>query len=485
MSEDKTIKIDKKESSVSRREFLKQGAGVLGATCGTSIDMLGATQAAGASVRRPNIVFIMGDGVRPDELGIGGNKLIQTPNIDRIGHEGARFTNGFAINALCSPSRATILTGLYSCKNGVIDNFHQLKPGVPIFSDLLRSSGYEVGFCGKAHQAQGLRNHYWDYYYGYLNQQPYYGASIAEGFHGHIGKDKVIEGYADDVITDHATRWIGSRGETPFCLFLWLKAPHDPYMLPRRLAMQYDDGVIIPKPRTFDEDIKGYPGKPRAFTHADLKLGIDKHHIPTLEALVKSHYAGTMGLDDNVGRIWRALETSGKLDDTVFIFCSDHGYFLGEWHFLDKRLMHEPSIRIPLLVRYPRMIKPETVNREMVLNLDLAPTILELAGVEVPEQMQGHSLEPFLRGRKPSREWRKDWLYTYYESPHAPKNRGVRTDRYKVIEYWEQEPREYELYDLQEDPDELHNLYGEPAYSGIQQHLLQRLGQLRQEMGEV
>jgi arylsulfatase A-like enzyme len=427
----------------------------------------------------------MGDGVRPDELGIGGNRLIQTPHIDRIGREGIQFTNGFAINALCAPSRGTILTGLYPCKHGVIDNFHQLKPGIPIISDLLRSSGYEVALCGKSHQANGLRDHYWDYYYAYLKQQPYFGASIAEGFNGQIGEDKVIEGYADDVITDHAVHWLGSRSDTPFCLFLWLKAPHDPYMLPRRLATLYDDGSRITKPATFDDDIKGYPGKPRAFAHADLKIGTDKHHIPTLEALVKSHYAGTMGLDDNVGRVWRALESSGKLDNTVFMFSSDHGYFLGEWHFLNKQLMHEPSIRIPLLIRYPRAIKPETVNREMVLNLDLGPTILDIAGVKVPQYMQGQSLVPFLRGRSPGNEWRKDWLYTYYQTPDAPKNRGVRTDRYKIIEYWDETPREYELYDLQEDPLERNNLFGDPAYSGLQGHLLQRLVELRREMGEV
>ena len=485
MDKNDDLKKGQNVSALSRRDFLTQSAGVLGAAYAPASAASGASPLMSTSAPRPNIVFLMGDGVRPDEVG-GGNKLIQTPNIDRIAREGASFSNSFAINALCAPSRATVLTGLYSCRHGVIDNKHQLVPGIPILSDFLRKAGYEVAFCGKSHQTEALRNYYWDYYYGYRNEQPYYGASIAEGFHGKVGEDKIIEEYADDAITKHAVGWLQERGEKPFCLFLWLKAPHHPYLPPRSLELKLDDGAIVPKPSTFDEDLKGYPGKPRAFADCRLRLNLDEHHVGMMEALVKAHYASTMGLDDNVGRVLRVLEEKGKLDDTAVIFGSDHGYFLGEWHFVDKRLMHEPSIRTPLFIRYPRLAKAGAVSQKMVLNLDLAPTILELAGLEVPESMQGRSLLPLLQGKEPSSEWRKDWFYAYYESPSTtPRNRGVRSDRYKLIEYWEQSPPEYELYDLQQDPDETHNLYGDSAYSSLQQYLLQRLQELRRETGEM
>jgi arylsulfatase A-like enzyme len=179
-----------------------------------------------------------------------------------------------------------------------------------------------------------------------------------------------------------------------------------------------------------------------------------------------------------------ALEKDGLLDETAIILSSDHGFFLGEWGFYNKMLMHEPSIRIPLAVRYPRLFKPGTVSEQMALNLDIAPTILELAGLKIPESMQGHSLVPLLKGAH-APDWRKDWLYEYYDDRFAPRSRGVRTDRYKLIEYWTQDPVEYEFYDLHEDPAERHNLYGDPRYLELTQQLSQRLNELRTETGEM
>ncbi|MCL5005006.1 MAG: sulfatase [Acidobacteria bacterium] len=478
------------DAGISRRDILKLGAGTLGGALLTvaSPSAVDAQQSSGTGTRKPNFVIFMGDGIQHTELSVAGNLIIQTPNIDRIAREGLRFRNAFVINALCAPSRATILTGLYSRRNGVIDNKQRpIGTGIPIVSDYLRKAGYEVAFCGKSHVAGGLRNYYWDYYYGYLGQKPYVNAPIAEGVDGHIGRDRVAHGYSDDVITMAAADWLEGKREKPFCLYLWLKAPHEPFIPPRNLALLYDDGTKIPVPETFNEDLKGYPGKPRAFAACDNHIGTDSTGVTTLEALVKQRYASTVGLDQNVGRILKVLERTGKLDETVVMFTSDHGYFLGEWHFMDKRLMHEPSIRIPLLMRYPKMIKAGSLNDDMVLNLDLAPTMLDLAGVKVPDSMQGRSIVPFLNGGKPA-SWRKDWYYAFYEYPGAnmvPKNRGVRTERYKLIEYWEFDPKEYELYDLQEDPKELHNLYGEPKYKELAEHLRHRMMELGRETGEI
>ena len=247
----------------------------------------------------------------------------------------------------------------------------------------------------------------------------------------------------------------------------------------------------IPKPLTFDDDLKGYPGKPRAFANANNKIGGPYNRESTdegtacggsLEGIVKDYYAGVVATDDNVGKVVQTLTDLGQLDDTVMLFTSDHGFFLGEWRMYDKRFMHELSIRVPMLIRYPRMIQAGSIAKEMVLNTDLAPTFLDLAGISIPAPLQGHTLVPFLKG-EPPKSWRKDWLYEYYEYPgdnSVRKNRGVRTERYKFIHYYEP-PEEFELYDLQEDPGELHNLYGQSGYAALTKELRQRIGELRKE----
>ncbi len=202
----------------------------------------------------------------------------------------------------------------------------------------------------------------------------------------------------------------------------------------------------------------------------------------SLEELTKDYYAGIVDADTNAGKLFAALSDLGQLDDTVIMFSSDHGFFLGEWRMYDKRLMHEPSIRVPMLVRYPKMIRAGSVADPMVLNLDIAPTFLELAGVEIPQWVQGRSLVPLLQGQAPA-NWRQDWLYEYYEYPgphNVRKSRGIRTERYKLIHYYEA-PEEFELYDLQEDPGELHNLYGDPRYASLTSDLRQRLEELRKQ----
>jgi len=285
-------------------------------------------------------------------------------------------------------------------------------------------------------------------------------------------------------VTEAAIEWLQGRREKPFCLFLWLYAPHDPFLRPRHYLDLFSD-VVIPKPTTFDDDLKSYPGKPKAFVEADNKIGTFEW-AATLESLVKNHYASTMAADDDLGRVLEVLTRTGRLDDTVVMITADHGYFLGEWRLVDKRLMHEPSIRIPLAIRYPKLIKPASVSDKMALNIDIAPTVLALAGLKVPEEMQGRSLVPLIKDN--DSKWRKDWLYEYYEFPGwhmVQKNRGVRTQRYKLIEYYETEPKEYELYDLQADPGENYNLYGDPKYAELTGELLRRLEELRRETGET
>jgi len=481
------------EGKTSRRGFLKAGAGAVGALALGSATPQNAEGPAAQSPR-PNFIFITTDGHRPEALSLNGNNILQTPNIDRIGREGIQFHNSFVVNALCLPSRASALTGLYSHTTGCIDNndSRSIPADVPMFTDLLRAAGYEVALFGKAHVGR-LGGRLWDEYFGFPGAAAdYFWPRIQAGAHGKIASNEVYEGYVDDVVADRAIRWLKRKREKPFCMILWFQSPHSPFFRARRYLDLYSS-VIIPKPATFDDDLTGYPGKPRAFADADNKIGgpYAKHSetrdncARSLEEIVKDYYAGIADVDDNLGKLFQALSDLDHLDDTVMMFSSDHGFFLGEWRMYDKRFMHEPSIRTPMLVRYPRLIQPGSSARQMVLNTDIAPTFLELAGVRMPDRVQGRSLVPMLKGEEPP-SWRKDWLYEYYEypGPHdVRKNRGVRTERYKLIHYYEP-PEEFELYDLQEDPGELHNLYGETSYATLTQDLRQRIRELRKETGD-
>ena len=473
----------------SRRDFLKAGAGALGAL-GVVGNSFGATPGGAAGIYpRPNFVFFLGEGLRSDELSSTGNKIISTLHLDRIVHEGISFRNAFVTYALCLPSRASILTGLYPHRTGAIDNRRRVIPDdVPTIADMLRQAGYEVAFFGKAH-IEDLNKRNWDTYFGIeAAGANYYHPVVTESHHGVVQPSKQYHGYVDDIITERALEWLNKKHDKPYCLFFWFIAPHAPFYRPRRLLDLYN-GVPIPKPSTFDEDLKGYPGKPMAFKNAYNKIGttvLGNDDPRSLEELVKDHYAGVVDNDNNVKKVMDTLEKAGTLDDTALVVSADHGFFLGEWRFYDKRFMHEPSIRVPLAIRYPRMIHAGIVRDEMALNIDIPPTILELAGVKIPEWFQGRSLVPFMKGAPPS-DWRKDWLYEYYEYPAAEQvkpQRGVRTERYKLIHYF-LPPQEFELYDLQEDPEERHNLYGDPRYAKLTKDLQNRIDELRKETGDV
>lgn len=485
-------------SGQSRRSFLKLSAGAVGLTAlGSSPIDAGSSARArdGASEKhgadsKPNFLILIGEGLRADELSFTGNPIIQTPNLDRLGYEGINFKNAFVVNALCSPSRATILTGLYSHTTGCLDNRDRhIPPNVPIFTDLLHEAGYETACFGKAHIRNALTDRYWDYYFGFDHASTdYYHPRIVEGSAGKFGEPQIYHGYVDDLVTERAISWLSQNREKPFCAVFMFQAPHAPFYRSRRNLDLYN-GVRIRKPATFDDDLKGYPGKPRAFADADNKIGttiLGDDDPRSLEEMVKDHYAGVVNNDQNFHSLLETLETAGKLDNTVILLTSDHGFFLGEWRFYDKRFMHEPSIRVPLLIRYPKLIQAGSVVQQMALDLDLAPTVLELAGVDIPSEMQGKSLVPFLKGSAPA-AWRKDWLYEYYEYPgnqQVKPNRGVRTEQYKLIHYY-LPPEEFELYDLEADPGELYNLHGDPRYADLFSHLMNRLHQLRIETGDT
>ncbi len=477
------------EAKSTRREFLQGALAVAGTVAATGIAP--ATAVAQTKPKRPNLVFFFGEGQRADALSIAGHPLLKTPNHDRIGKEGIRFNNAFCTNALCAPARATALTGMYSRSTGALSNEKghiPLPSDIPLFTDLLREAGYEVAILGKVHVRNGVEERNWDYYFGHNDPgNDYANPLFKEGRKGKVEAQKRYSNiYPDDLATDRALAWIDEdRGDKPFCLLLWFVAPHEPFFRPRRHLDLYN-GAPIAKPVTFDDDLAGYPGKPKSFVAAENKIGTTSSHVAcgSLEGMAKDYYAGLVAVDENIGRVLGHLEKKKILDDTAVLHTSDHGYFLGEYRLFDKRLMHEPSIRVPFMLRYPKRVKAGTVRDEMVLDTDIAPTLLDLAGVPIPAHMQGKSVLPLANADNP--DFRKEWYYEYYEWPNPEKvapHRGIRTERYKLIQYV-MDPSEGELYDLRADPGERNNLYGKPEHSDLQARLSTRMEELRSSFPE-
>jgi arylsulfatase A-like enzyme len=479
---------ENERAATTRREFMQGGLAVAGSVLASSVPGAAAAQ---TKTKRPNLVFFFGEGQRADALSIAGHPILKTPNHDRIGAEGIRFRNAFCTNALCAPARATTLTGMYSRSTGALSNEHLNTPlptDIPIFTDLLREAGYEVAILGKVHIRNGVEDRYWDYYFGHNDpSNNYANPFFKEGRKGKIGEEQQYHNvYPDDLTVDRALAWLEeNRGDKPFCLLVWFVAPHEPFFRARRHFDLYRQ-TVIPKPATFDDDLKGYPGKPKSFVDAQNKIGTTPTHVAcgSHEGVVKDYYSGLVAVDENIGRIFSYLEKKNILDDTAIVQGSDHGFFLGEWRLFDKRLMHEPSIRVPMMIRYPKRIPAGTVRDEMVLDTDLAPTFLDLAGIPIPEHMQGKSVLPLAKSADPS--FRPEWFYEYFEWPNPEGVRphhGIRTERYKLIHYV-MEPQEFELYDLVNDPGETQNLYGQPQHEALQQDLWNRMQALQSKIPE-
>ena len=438
----------------------------------------------------PNLVVMMTDDQRFDFMSSAGHPFIKTPNMDRIGKEGVRFTNAFVTNALCAPSRATLMTGQYSHANGVLDNLgSRLKPDAPWLPDELRKAGYEVAFCGKSHVPGHFRDKKWDYYFGFTGQGNYHKAVIAESLpDGTIGKDKPYDGWMDDVVTDKAIAWMAKPRTKPFALFLFFKAPHRQWQPAERHKTLYADSPVK-KPALWDD--LG-TGKPRAFLQAANMFG-QFPDTKDYDNMIRDYCRCLTGVDDNVGKVLKALDDTKKAGDTAVMYTSDNGFFLGEWQRFDKRFMHEPSIRVPMLLRVGNKTpQPGFQPPEMVLNIDIAPTLLDLAGVPIPKAMHGKSVVPLCNNSEGGRpKWRDAWLYSYHEFPdishNVVKHRGVRTAKWKFIHYYEPPfnfREEFELYDLEKDPEERVNLANRPAMKATVDEMKTKLAALRAEVGD-
>lgn len=471
--------------------------------------------ARGAS--RPNILFIMSDDHAAHAISAYGSRINQTPQIDRLAKLGLRLNNCFAANSICAPSRATILTGKYSHLNGVTV-FNRFDGSQWTVAKALQAAGYFTGMIGKWHLVSDPTG--FDYWSILPGQGVYHDPDFIE-----MGERKKFFGYATDLITDQTIELLKRRPtDKPFFIMSHHKAPHRPWDPDAKHARLYED-VDIPEPVTFHDD---YATRAAAATEAtmridrdltrrDLKLappegtkgpalaawngtkdtemeveiGGEKRKLNWLELkkwkyqkYLKDYLRCIASVDDNVGRLLDYLDTSGLVTNTVVIYTSDQGFFLGDHNWFDKRFMYEESLRMPFLIRFPGRIKPGSVSDAIALNVDFAPTFLDYAGVPVPKEVQGRSLVPVLAGQTPA-DWRKEMYYRYYHYPadhRVQPHYGVRTERHKLIYFNKVDA--WELFDLKTDPHELRNLYADPAQAGLVQSLKATLTRLRAELND-
>lgn len=468
---------------------------------------------------RPNIIVILSDDHAVQSIGAYGSKFGATPNLDRLAKQGAVYNKAFVANSICGPSRATLLTGKYSHINGFKDNHDRFDASQDVFPKRLQASGFQTAWIGKWHllsYPQGFD--YWNILPG---QGQYYNPS----FISMKGDTSRIEGYCTDVTTDIALNWLNGRDpEKPFFVVVGEKAPHRTWM-PDIQDLGKFDNVDFPLPSNFYD---GYDKRVAAAMQDmsvektmkigyDLKMKSDTDKLGSsfvarmnpmqrlawntyydriegdflkrnlrgraltewkFQRYMKDYYSTVLSLDRNIGRILDYLDKNDLTKNTIVVYTSDQGFYLGEHGWFDKRFMYEESMRTPLIIRYPGLIKPGTVSNQMISNVDFAPTFLEAAGVVIPKEIQGKSMMPLFKNQKAS--IRKAVYYHFYEYPgeHSVlKHFGIRTSRYKLIRFYDHK-NFWELYDLQSDPSEMKNLYGEKKYQAITDDLKKQLKDL-------
>lgn len=478
---------------------------------------------------RPNILFIMSDDHAYQAISAYGHGLNQTPNIDRLAEEGAIFTRACVGNSISAPSRATLLTGKHSHINGKVDNREPFDWNQQTFPKLMQASGYQTALIGKIH-LDGIPQGF-DYSMVLPGQGQYYNPDFLLN-----GERIRIEGYCTDIITDLTLDWLKNKRDPgkPFMVMYHQKAPHRNWQPAPEYLTLYGDTTFEPPANYFDD----YEGRGSAAReqemeiarHArwghDFKFLVDPNgdttdiaaqlrrftpdqlekwmaaYTPENEVLlaanlsdgdlaiwkynryIKDYLRTIRSVDDGVGEVLDWLEEAGLAENTIVIYTSDQGFYLGEHGWFDKRFMYEESFRTPLLVRYPKEIRAGTRIEKLVQNIDFAPTLLDYAGIGIPDDIQGESFRSLVSGK--TRKWRDAVFYSYYEFPaeHMVKRHyGIATDRYKLMHFY-YDTNEWELYDLRTDPAEMRNLYSDPAYAGVRKKLHRQLDEIRFRYGD-
>jgi len=483
-----------------------------------SLALLAAVSPVSAAEKQPpNIVFIFADDHTTQALSAYRHalRLVETPNMDRLAKEGMLFERCVVPNSICGPSRAVILTGKYSHLNGFYRNGNRFDGSQQTFPKLLQQAGYQTAVIGKWHLASDPTG--FDHWHILPGQGIYYNPPMIRD-----GQQVKHEGYTTDLIADFSIEWLKQRDPSkPFLLMSQHKAPHREWA-PALKNLGWNGDREFPEPETLFDD---YSGRGRAeheqdmtlaktFNDRDAKLVAppyltpaqrevwDAYYEPRNQAFRSANLTGkdlvrwryqrymhdylgsVLSVDEAVGRLLKFLDDEGLADNTIVVYSSDQGFYLGEHGWFDKRWIYEESLTTPLLVRWPGVTQPGTRQGSLVSILDLPETFLEAAGVAIPDDMQGRSLLPLLRGQAPD-NWRSSFYYHYYEYPGAHsvrKHYGVVTDRYKLFHFYEPEMNYWTLIDRQSDPHELTNVYGQPDYAAVQRELAAELARLRAEL---
>ncbi len=452
---------------------------------------------AAAAPARPNVLFILCDDLRWDALGCAGNPHVKTPHIDRLAAEGVRFKNAFCTTSLCSPSRASILSGRYAHAHRVQNNFTEYPTNMVSFPMRLHEQGYATAYLGKWHMGEendGKRPGF-DYFVTHKGQGKYFDTEFNVD-----GERQVVPGYYTHAVTRMALDWLKRPRQQPFLLMLGHKAPHSFYLPEPKYSNSFDQVKIeypdtafqlAGKPAWIKERMPTWHGIYGPLFDWRKKFPDDRPEaVKDFAAMTRAYWGTILSVDDSVGQLVQALRDAGQLDNTLIVFMGDNGLLNGEHGMVDKRTMHEPSIRIPLLARYPRLAptdKPKIIEQQ-VLTHDIAPSILELCGAPPLKNIHGQSWAKLVQ--RGDSAWRKSWFYEYnYEKqfPYTPNVRGVRTDEWKYIHYphGDGSPDRHlaELYHLQTDPDERRNLIADPAHAGKVKELQIELAKLMKQAG--
>lgn len=469
-----------------------------------------------AAPTKPNILYIMTDDHASHALSCYGSVLNKTPHLDRIANEGMRFDRFFVTNSICTPSRAVMITGQYSHINGV-PVFNSLDPNRPNLAKYLQAGGYHTGVIGKWHLGSDPAG------FDHWIILPGQGAYVDPAFITAEGRVQ-MKGYCTEIITDLGVKFLDNRPkDKPFFLMFHHKAPHREWTPSPKYAEEFRKKTF-PEPATLRDDYSTRTdaikeNRQRVFddmTRRDLKLeppadlppgpkrqqwvGVKPKEVETVidgkkvtltgeelnkwkyQRYMQDYLACVQSVDDSVGTILDYLDKNGLRDNTIVVYTSDQGFYLGDHGMYDKRFMYEPSFKTPLMVRWPGVTKPGSVQMALTGNQDFAPTFLAAAGVDVPADMQGKSFIPLLKGETPS-DWRKSFYYRYYHDPghhNTAAHYGIRTETHKLIFFWRK--NQWELFDLVKDPNELKNVYDDPAYAAVQEELKKELARVKAEL---
>lgn len=447
-------------------------------------------RAAMGTAQRPNVVVVLCDDIRWNAMSCAGHPHLVTPNIDQLAEEGMFFENMFCTTSLCSPSRASILSGLYAHTHGVTNNFTHYPTELASFPRQLQASGYESAYIGKWHMGEKSDEPRpgFDYFVTHKGQGSYFDTEF--NFNGK--QRRVVPGYYTTAVTDMAIEWLNRKRDKPFVLMVGQKAPHSFYLPEPKYENTFDDVDINYPQSAFHLDGKPEWIKKRLYTWHGIYGPIFawRKNFPDDSAagvmdfarMIRSYWGTILSVDDSVGRLTNALRDMGELDNTVFVFLGDNGLLEGEHGMVDKRTMHEASIRVPMIVRYPGLTPPDRPKRirEQVLTVDLAPTLLDICSADPLPKVHGRSFKKLVTSGDPG--WRKAWFYHYnYEKqfPYTPNVRGIRTDRWKYIRYphGDGTPDRHmaELYDMASDPFEKKNLINAPGMKPLISNLQSQL----------